>query len=92
MENGRICIEKGFRDLEDKFLKTSRSADFGFYICSIEQNDIILKFKKLCPARSTQNNIIAFFRLLEELVEQGYLCANYERYEINKIGNCKGNK
>jgi hypothetical protein len=87
----KIVLEKTFRNLEDKVLRLSYNIENEQGIVSQEEREIVEKFGKLCTGRSVSNNIILFFRLLESLIDEGFLGATYEN-NCNEIGDCKGNQ
>jgi hypothetical protein len=87
MEN-KLLLQKTFRDLEDKLLKANHEINFNLRPVSEEMKETVKMFEGLCLGRSVSNNIITFFRLLEDLVDKGVIGASYEEKRI-EIGNCK---
>ena len=87
----KIVLEKTFRELEDKFLRIAYDIEYEQGIVSNEERKTIKKFKDLCGGRIVSNNIIFFFRILEDLVNDGFIGATYEN-NYAEIGDCKGNE
>lgn len=89
MQN-KLLLGKTFRDLEDVLLKADHEIRFDLRPVSNEMRETVKMFERLNSGRSVSNNIITFFRLLEDLVDKGVIGASYEEKRI-EIGNCKRN-